>query len=376
MNISVILVVHNEERRILRALRSLAKQSMRPSEVIVIDNASTDDTLSAVNKFKEHHSNLNVQVVKRGVNHLGEARSQGVRISRSHLIAFLDGDCEAPTDWLNSLYLSLKEEIQNNPRVVAYGGPQRLPEASRVLKAINLALDTLFGLSGSAQVLRPLSATTVDHLPTGNSIFLKKSLLDVGLFSSDHPHVGEDYEIGLRLVAQDHVLMLGPKPVVINDCANHLGDWLKRMYRFGHNAWVLRSLMPVAKKQVLGFVIALPVILFLWIFLGFIAPAAALSLLVFTLLLIVTSLATAGLKGNLSLGAPLFWVVLGTALSYSLGALVAALDSAGIIPKVLSSPRLSRPNPGAFAGPPKKRVAPAGKRVRAPHVDSSQHPLH
>jgi glycosyltransferase involved in cell wall biosynthesis len=74
-----------------RALASIEKQTLKPDEVIVIDDGSTDDTALRVEEFARH-SKLTI-VLDRQVNQgSSAARNHGIRKAAGDLITFLDAD--------------------------------------------------------------------------------------------------------------------------------------------------------------------------------------------------------------------------------------------------------------------------------------------
>jgi glycosyltransferase involved in cell wall biosynthesis len=85
--ISVIIPAYNYGRFVGAAIDSVLKQTYAASEIVVIDNGSTDDTRDVVEGFGDsvryfHQENAGVSM----------ARNRGVRESKSELIAFLDAD--------------------------------------------------------------------------------------------------------------------------------------------------------------------------------------------------------------------------------------------------------------------------------------------
>lgn len=85
--ISVIIPVHNGGLYIEEALRSVFAQNYRPLEVIVADDASTDDTVAIARKFEEEVTVLALE--KCGVS---SARNRAVEQSSGEWLAFLDAD--------------------------------------------------------------------------------------------------------------------------------------------------------------------------------------------------------------------------------------------------------------------------------------------
>lgn len=51
--ISVLIITRNREKMLENSLNSLIAQTRMPDEVIVVDNASTDDTKEVINKFTQ-----------------------------------------------------------------------------------------------------------------------------------------------------------------------------------------------------------------------------------------------------------------------------------------------------------------------------------
>lgn len=92
--LTLIIPTYNRSRELLRALDSVAAQSLDPAlwECIVVDNASTDNTAEAVARFAAEHPTLHIRRVyepEAGVSH---ARNRGLREATTELIASIDDD--------------------------------------------------------------------------------------------------------------------------------------------------------------------------------------------------------------------------------------------------------------------------------------------
>lgn len=88
--ITVVIPLYNKRPHIARALNSIAAQTVRPDEIIVIDDNSSDGGLEELLAFPE----LNIRILKRTTPGPGgyAARNLGIVEATSTWIAFLDAD--------------------------------------------------------------------------------------------------------------------------------------------------------------------------------------------------------------------------------------------------------------------------------------------
>jgi glycosyltransferase involved in cell wall biosynthesis len=90
--ISVVIPCFNSATTIERALRSVDHQTTKPHEVLIVDDASSDSTVSVVEHYART-SPLNIQVTKQSVNGgPSVARNAAWDIATGEFIAFLDAD--------------------------------------------------------------------------------------------------------------------------------------------------------------------------------------------------------------------------------------------------------------------------------------------
>jgi glycosyltransferase involved in cell wall biosynthesis len=82
--ISVVIPTYNEERDIGDLLESLAKQTVKNFEVIIVDNYSNDRTIEIVNRFK---GRLKIRIYKIKSN-VSKARNFGAEKSKGKIIVF------------------------------------------------------------------------------------------------------------------------------------------------------------------------------------------------------------------------------------------------------------------------------------------------
>ena len=87
--ISVVLPVHNRADVLGRAIESVLDQRIKEFELVIIDDGSTDDSVTVAKSFQDER----IKLVELGENRGGNvARNAGVRAAAAPLIAFLDSD--------------------------------------------------------------------------------------------------------------------------------------------------------------------------------------------------------------------------------------------------------------------------------------------
>lgn len=92
--ISIVICTYNRCRYLPQALESIAGQAV-PNvlfELIVVDNASTDDTAVIVQNFISKHPLLNARYVYEANKGLSSARNRGWKEAASDIVAYVDDD--------------------------------------------------------------------------------------------------------------------------------------------------------------------------------------------------------------------------------------------------------------------------------------------
>ena len=87
VRISVIIPVRNTERYLRQAIESALAQTLRPFEVLVVDDGSTDASLDVARSFGD-----GVRVLEGTQGGIGATRNSGVERASGDFLAFLDAD--------------------------------------------------------------------------------------------------------------------------------------------------------------------------------------------------------------------------------------------------------------------------------------------
>ena len=195
--VSVVIPTYNRVAYLGRAINSVLKQSYPVNEIIVIDNGSTDQTLSFI---KKKFNNIRVIIEKkRGV---GFARNLGIKNSKYNWIAFLDSDDEWITDKIEKQFILLKKsnfkyQFIHTNEIWIKNGKLKNQKKKHLKRGGHIFEDCL-----DICKISP------------SSVLIKKKLFDkYGLF--DHKFkVCEDYELWLRLTSKIPVSLIN-EPCVI-----------------------------------------------------------------------------------------------------------------------------------------------------------------
>src|SRR5262245_39034111 len=100
LSISVVICAHNEQDWITKTLASLTEQKRSADEIIVVNNASTDDTQAVVQGFIADHPDCPITIVYEAKKGLHHAREAGWRAAHGDVIVNTDADITFPANWL------------------------------------------------------------------------------------------------------------------------------------------------------------------------------------------------------------------------------------------------------------------------------------
>ena len=196
MDVSVVIPTHDRAHTLERALGSVFNQTRMPTEVLVVDDGSTDDSERLIRaRFPECRY---LYQENQGVSH---ARNQGIRASRCAWLAFLDSDDEWLPDKLAAQIQALTEHPAHR---ICHTEERWIRNGVRVnpMKKHAKSGGHIFRQCLRLCVISP------------SSVLLKRSLLDeIGLFDESLPAC-EDYDLWLRICARHPVLFL-QEPLII-----------------------------------------------------------------------------------------------------------------------------------------------------------------
>lgn len=211
---SVIIAVYNGAATIRRAIDSVLAQTYAPSQLIVVDDGSSDGTAEAVRSYGDrvryiYHANAGVSA----------ARNRGAEVASGDWLAFLDADDVYYPDRLR-LHA---EWIARDPGLDFLTGDQeyRRPDGSlirRSMESTAAGMRLLQRAQGRREVVMDgadLESFIEDHFGDTHTLSVpRRSFLELGGYPAGRK-VAEDVHFLIRLAARAHRVGVVCEPLAI-----------------------------------------------------------------------------------------------------------------------------------------------------------------
>lgn len=192
--VSIIVPTYNRAEVLGRALQSLAMQTFRDFEILLIDDGSTDGTKTAVDMFLEQNPTIPLFYIRLDRNRgAAYARNEGVRRARGSFIAFQDSDDRWHPEKLEKQILHFR----------------------RVSEKIGVVYCALLRIGAEKEYMVPDRTIPVkegdvmkvlvqgNFIPLPAAVVRKECFTIAGLFDEDLPCL-QDWELWLRIAQTYH----------------------------------------------------------------------------------------------------------------------------------------------------------------------------
>lgn len=109
MGVSVVIPNYNGEKYLKACLESLMEQSLKPDEIIIVDNDSKD---GSVQYIKDNFGDKVTLICLDNNYGFSKAVNEGIKKNKSEFVALLNNDTELDRDWLKELYNCIRSDEQ------------------------------------------------------------------------------------------------------------------------------------------------------------------------------------------------------------------------------------------------------------------------
>lgn len=236
--VSVVIPVRNRPSEIAACLKSLARLDYPAEkiEIIVVDDASEDDTPKVVSGFP-------VRLIRQPKRRQAAAcRNLGARHASGEMLAFIDSDCLADPMWLRELVPAFRD-----PGLGALGGmvdawfdDNGLDRYEKVKSALKMG--TWFKRSRMEEQFF--------YVPACNFLIRRDLFLRLCGFREEL-HVGEDVDLCWRVQDSGAHIEFRPAGAVYHKHRNQLRPFCARRFDYGTSEPLLQTLHPDRVKQML-----------------------------------------------------------------------------------------------------------------------------
>lgn len=189
MKLSFVIPAYNEEAYIEQCLSSIIKEKAGKEydiEIIVVDNASTDNTGKIAESFE------GVKVVREPQKGLVKARQAGFLVSNGDLIANVDADTMLTEGWIDKVL----REFLKNEKLVALSGPFIYYDLTGF---VNFLVQIFYYLGFLSHLLSSYIFRHGSVLQGGNFILRREALEKIGGYNHELTFFGEDADVGRRI---------------------------------------------------------------------------------------------------------------------------------------------------------------------------------
>jgi biofilm PGA synthesis N-glycosyltransferase PgaC len=191
--VSVLVPAHNEELTIIRTLDSIRTNTQRKIEIIVIDDASTDNTYRLVKGYIAEHPSRSIRIIRKRKNAgKGEALNTALRrYARGELIMTLDADSIIDRH-------AIKRAVAHfdDPRVVGMAANVRILDDESILGLVQ-KFEHMIGYRSK----KFYSITNSEFIIGGvASTYRRSTISKVGFYDTDT--ITEDIGLSLKVVSE------------------------------------------------------------------------------------------------------------------------------------------------------------------------------
>jgi glycosyltransferase involved in cell wall biosynthesis len=184
---SLIVPVYNRPQEIDELLASLCEQTVKPFEVVIVEDGSN---LRSEDVVKRYQDKLQITYFYKSNSGPGDSRNFGMKNATGNYFLILDSDCILPPDYLEQAHAALEKDY-----VDCFGGVDTaLDTFTPVQKAINFAMTSVLTTGG----VRGGSEKLGKFQPRSFNMGLSRKAFEASRgFGSIHP--GEDPDLSFRL---------------------------------------------------------------------------------------------------------------------------------------------------------------------------------
>lgn len=234
-SLSIITLTRNRASLLASNLASLAGQTTKRDEIIIIDNGSTDQTRQVLSVFRDKLP-LKIHRIRKGK--YPRLYNAGITYAKGSVIVFLDDDCVASPTFL----ARIRDAHRTNRNAAIQGMTYSIPKGN------------IYAEIMGDHYRHFLSVNTLHHkmlriVDNKNASIRRSLILSVGGFCEEVDCGSEDIEFGIRLRSRGASIILDPSIIAFHHERTTFRDFLIQHLRFARCEAHLDKILPPNERM-------------------------------------------------------------------------------------------------------------------------------
>lgn len=227
LTVSLVIPIKDAARTLPACLAALDGLDPAPTEVILVDNGSTDTSLSIIQDWRRQARPCTFRLLREETPGASAARNAGIRASQSEIVAFTDSDCAPQSDWLAHLMAPFADGS-----IGAVAG-RIIGQFDRSLCERFCSLYTLQS-AADRKTYREWTPWS-GGFPTANLAVRRQLLEQLHGFDEGVTIYGEDYDLCARLYERQAALVYTPTASVAHHHRTTVAGLIRQAFGFGRS---------------------------------------------------------------------------------------------------------------------------------------------
>jgi glycosyltransferase involved in cell wall biosynthesis len=231
---SFIVPVFNRPGELAELLESMAGQTFRNFEVVIIEDGSDLKSDQLAGKYS---GKISIQYLDLAHSGPSLARNLGTQAAKGDYFIYVDSDCILPKGYL----AEIDRFLVNSP-LEFFGGPDRASESFDLTqKAISYAMTSFLTTGGIRGGKKKIDRFYPRSFNMGVS---RKAFETVGGYPETRMHPGEDMVFSIELISNGFASGLIPDAFVYHKRRTKLSRFFKQVFGFGKTRYIISRVYP------------------------------------------------------------------------------------------------------------------------------------
>ncbi|UNC93592.1 glycosyltransferase family 2 protein [Candidatus Contubernalis alkaliaceticus] len=200
MNLSIIVPVYNVEKYCAATLKSLISQREKEFEIIIVDDGSSDKTISTIEEIFKKSTFKNYKIFKQENSGVSSARNRGLSESQGKYVMFLDGDDYVSEDLVKNIYCCMGEQEME---VLCWGYNTVKEDKTVIINYIHrFGLNPENNCLTGIETLKKIILEKAMWIWTGSAAYSREFLLENNFKYTPGCFCGEDQEFTYKALSR------------------------------------------------------------------------------------------------------------------------------------------------------------------------------